>query len=94
MADSKEFVETMEYIISACSILAKEQYIERYDRVCAQLYSGVGKGIGVNLDNERWCDHVPKPVETTREGRQPYYGIHKCKLSEPSTAIHGRHNSC
>ena len=30
----KQFDETVEYIISACPILAKEQYIKTHDRVC------------------------------------------------------------
>jgi len=39
-ADSKcrlcqQFDEAIDYIISACPILAKEQYIKRHDRVCA-----------------------------------------------------------
>jgi len=29
------FVETIDHIISACPILAKEQYIKRHDKVCA-----------------------------------------------------------
>ena len=34
-ADTKQFAETVEHIISACSGLAKEQYIKRYDSVCS-----------------------------------------------------------
>jgi hypothetical protein len=30
--------ETIQHIISACPILATEQYIKRHDRVCAQLH--------------------------------------------------------
>jgi hypothetical protein len=30
----QQFDETTNYIISACPILAKEQYIKRHDRVC------------------------------------------------------------
>ena len=32
---SKQFDETVEYIISACAIFPKEQYINRYDCVCS-----------------------------------------------------------
>lgn len=42
-------------IISACPVLAEEQYIKRDDRV--------------NLDNEHWYEHVPELVETIREGK-------------------------
>ena len=34
----QQFGETIGHIISACPILAKEQYIKRHDRVCAQLH--------------------------------------------------------
>jgi hypothetical protein len=30
----QQFDETIEHIISACPILAEEQYIKRHDRVC------------------------------------------------------------
>jgi len=65
----KQFDETVEHIISACPILSKEQYVRRYDRVCAQLHFNICKVIGVKLDNEQWYDHLPKPVETNREGK-------------------------
>ena len=34
----QQFDETIDHIISACPILAKEQYIKRHARVCAQLH--------------------------------------------------------
>ena len=34
----QQFNETMEHIVSACAILAEEQYIKRHDRVCSQLH--------------------------------------------------------
>ena len=42
--------ETIEQIISACPILAKEQYIKRHDRVCAQLHFNICKETGIQLD--------------------------------------------
>jgi len=51
--------ETVEYIISACPVLAKDQYIKRHDTVCAQLQFNTSKRIGVKLDKEYWHDHVP-----------------------------------
>ena len=62
----KQFYETVEYVTAACSILAKEQYIQRYDRVCAQLHFNIWKEIEVKLDNRHWYDHVPKSVATSR----------------------------
>ena len=42
--------EAVDHIISACPILAKEQYIKRHDRVCAQLHYNICKEAGVKLD--------------------------------------------
>jgi len=46
-ADYKQFDETAEHIIPTCPIPAKEQHIQRYDRLCAQLHFNVGKEKGV-----------------------------------------------
>jgi len=51
-ADSKQFDETVDHIISACPILPKEQYIKRHDTVFAQLHFNTCKKIGVKLDKE------------------------------------------
>jgi len=65
----KQFDETVEHIISACPILAKEQYIKRYDTVSAQLHFNVCKEIRAKLDNKQQCNHVPKSVKTSHEGK-------------------------
>jgi hypothetical protein len=39
----KQFDETVEHIISACPVLAKEQCMKRRDRVCAVLYFQIRK---------------------------------------------------
>jgi hypothetical protein len=41
--------EKINHIISACLMLAKEQYIKRHDRVCAQIHFNTCKGTGVQL---------------------------------------------
>jgi len=46
--------------------MAKEKYIDRHDRVCAQLQFNMCKEIGIQSDNKHWYDHVPKSVETSR----------------------------
>jgi len=46
----QQFDETIDHIISACPMLAKEQYIKRHDRVCAQLHFNIFKKTGVQLD--------------------------------------------
>jgi hypothetical protein len=60
----QQFDETVDHIISACPILAKEQYIKRHDRVCAHLHFNICKETGVQLDKKHWYEHVPKLVET------------------------------
>jgi hypothetical protein len=47
-----KFDETIDHIISACPILAKEQYIDTHDRVSAQLHFNVRKETGVQLDKK------------------------------------------
>ena len=39
----QQFDEKIDHIISACPVLAKEQYIKRHDRVYAQLHLYVRK---------------------------------------------------
>jgi transposase len=47
-----QFDETIDHIISACPILAKEQYIKRHDRVSAQLHFNICKETRVQLDKK------------------------------------------
>jgi len=60
----QQFDETIDCIISAFSVLAKELYIHRNDTVYAQLHFTICKEIpvGLQLENEHWYEHVPKPV--------------------------------
>ena len=62
----QQFDKTIDHIISACPILAKEQYIKRHDGVSAQLHFNICKVTGVQLDKKHWCEHVPKSVETSQ----------------------------
>jgi hypothetical protein len=55
--------------ISACLILATEQYVKSYDVVCAQLQFNVCQEMGVKLKKERLYEHIPKSVETSHEVR-------------------------
>jgi len=59
----------VEHIIAACPILAKEQYIKRHDRVCAQLHFNICKEIRVKLENKHWYDNVPNSGEKSREAK-------------------------
>ena len=61
--------ETIDHIISACPILAKEQYVKRHDKVCAQIHFNICKEMGVQLDKKHWYEHVPKSVVTNQGGK-------------------------
>ena len=65
----QQFDETIDHIISACPILAKEYYIKRQDRVCAQLHFNICKETGVQIGQKQWYEHVPKSVEISQGGK-------------------------
>ena len=60
--DCKQFDETVEQIISACTVLAKRQYIQRHDTVCAELHCNVCKEMGGKLYSKHLCGHVQELV--------------------------------
>jgi len=62
----QQFDETIDRIISACRILAKEQYTKRHDTVCAQLHFNICKETAVQLDKKQWYERVPKLVEASQ----------------------------
>jgi hypothetical protein len=64
-----QFYETIDNIIPACPILAKEQYIKIYDRVRAQLHFSICKGTWVQCATNCCYEHVPKSVETSQCGK-------------------------
>ena len=61
--------ETIDHIISACPILAKEQYVKRHDKVSAQIHFYICMEVWVQLDNKHWNEHVPKLVVTNQGGK-------------------------
>jgi hypothetical protein len=65
----QQYDETIEHIISARPIFAKEQYIKRHDTVCAQLHFNICKEIRVQLYKEHWYEHVPKSAVTSQGGK-------------------------
>jgi hypothetical protein len=54
-----KFDKTIDHIISACPVLAKEQHMKRHDRVRAQLHFNICEETGVQLDTKHWYEHVP-----------------------------------
>jgi hypothetical protein len=65
----QQFDETIDHIISACPILAKEKFIKRNDSVCAQLHFNICMEAAVQLDKKHWYEHVSKSVETSQGGK-------------------------
>jgi len=61
--------ETIDHVISACPIPAKEQYVKWHDKVSAQIHFNICKEIGVQLDKKHWYEHVPKSVVTSQGGK-------------------------
>jgi hypothetical protein len=61
--------EIIDHIISACPILAKEQYVKRHDKVNAQIRFNICKETGVQLDKKHWYEHVPNSVVTNQGGK-------------------------
>jgi hypothetical protein len=57
-AEGKQFDETVERIISAGPILAKEQYIQRHDTVCAEMHSNICKKIEEKIHNKQLYELV------------------------------------
>jgi hypothetical protein len=59
----QQFDETIDHIISACPILAKELLKKTRLSVCT-----ICKETGVQLDKNHWYEHVPKSIETVQGG--------------------------
>jgi len=61
--------ETIDHIISACPILAKEEHVKRHDKVSAQIHFNICKETGVQLDKKHWYENVPNSVVTNHGGK-------------------------
>jgi hypothetical protein len=57
----KEYKETIDHLTSGCSILTKNEYLIRHDRVCTHLHFSICKTLGIET-TEIWYSHIPKPV--------------------------------
>ena len=88
----KQFYEKVKYVISACLILAKEQYIQRRDRVCAQLHFNICKEIGVKLTTNTGMTMYSKSVATSREVNTLRTGLLNC-LNARSRGLTFRHRA-
>jgi hypothetical protein len=57
----KQYEETTEHLPSGYSILAKNEYLMRHDRVGAHLHYSICKALGIET-TEKWYTHMSKPV--------------------------------
>jgi len=60
----------IDHIVSACPILAEEQYIQRHDRMCAELHLTYAREYGVKLDIEVWYENVTKFLDSSHDVRE------------------------
>lgn len=56
-----------QHILSACPLLANEQYVKWLDRAYAQLRFNCCKKGGIKLVKERWCEQFRKSLEAGHE---------------------------
>ena len=57
----KKREETIDHLTSGCTILAKNEYLMRHDKVCTHLHYSICKALGIET-TEKWYTHMPKPV--------------------------------
>ncbi|KAI5751771.1 hypothetical protein M8J77_010707 [Diaphorina citri] len=63
----QEKPETIDHILSACSQLAKHEYILRHNKICAYVHWCLCKKYKIPDTSTRWYEHEPKPVVTNEE---------------------------
>ncbi len=54
--------ETVEHIVSGCTVLAADQYLNRHNKVAAQLHLDICKHYGIKVEAEHWYQHEPDRV--------------------------------
>jgi len=64
--------ETIDHIISACPVLAKEQYVKRHDKVSAQIHFNKCKEIVVQLDKKPLVRTCTKTSSNKSRGQGDY----------------------
>jgi len=57
----KKHEETIDHLTSGCPILAKNEYLIRYDKICTHFHYSICKALGTET-TDKWYTHMPKPV--------------------------------
>jgi len=78
----KKFDETVEHIISACPVLAKEQHIQKHDKNCAPLHFNTRKELGEKLETITCMTMCQNRSKKVMKLKLRYYGTNKCETTE------------
>jgi hypothetical protein len=54
-------VGIISHLSPGCPILAKSEYLQRNDNVCAYFHYSICKALGTET-TDKWYTHMPKPV--------------------------------
>ena len=54
--------ETVEHIVSGCTMLAADQYLNRHNQVAAQLHMDICKHYDLQVNAKHWYEHKPERV--------------------------------
>ena len=73
--------ETIDHIISACPILAIEEYVKGHDKVFAQIHFKICKEIGVQLDKKTLVRTFTK-LSSNKSRRQGDYSVEPASANE------------
>lgn len=63
----EQFDETIDHVVGGCPTLAKKDYLTRHNRVCTQIHYNICKTFGVPVRTEKWYEHQPERVATSRD---------------------------
>ena len=59
----KQHDKTIDHLTDGCSILAKNEYLMRHDKVCAHLHYSMCKAVD-NEATDKWCMHTHTHTHT------------------------------
>lgn len=58
----KDKDETIDHIMSACPVLAKEEYLHRHNNVCTQIHYNICENYGCDVEVDKWYKHKPRSI--------------------------------
>lgn len=82
-----EYVETVGHVVSACKMLAQNEYRRRHDKMGLRVYWEVLGKCGLKR-SEKWYEEVPEPVRKSADGRYEVWWDQK--VITPNALEHNR----